>query len=317
MGKIRDLSKPVTEVTFHCRPCRWTFDAAPVQVVDDADCDWHPYRYFASCPVCHESTPQAGWHRALMRAWVSSTGPKTPEGKAATAANLAGHPTPEEALRTRFNAMKTGLHAKTATYFPSKPDGYGFCKTCDVDRDYCASQPCCVRQTQLFMTVHAAFEQRDPKQLTEIFAGLQAGTVAVVQQLLQTIIADGVKVSEPQWYTDKEGVLHIAKYTDDAGQQRILQEISAHPLLKPLGEFLSRNTLSLADMGMTAKVVEENEEQMGRIKSEGAAQQTLSEFSQRMASGVEALKDALQRAADNKRRDPVLIEHQRENGGES
>lgn len=220
-------------------------------------------------------------------------------------------------MRTRFNAMKTGLHAKTATYFPSKPDGYAFCKTCDVDRDYCASQPCCVRQTQLFMTVHAAFEQRDPKHLTDIFAGLQAGTVAVVQQMLQTIIADGVKIVEPQWYTDKDGVLHVAKYEDDDGQRRILQEISAHPLLKPLGEFLSRNTLSLADMGMTAKVVEEGQEQAGRLATGSQAQQTLSEFSQRMVSSVEALKDAMQRAAEHKARDPVLVEYKRENGGES
>ncbi|WP_374349596.1 hypothetical protein [Chitinimonas sp.] len=315
-----DLSRPVDSVTFQCGVCRHTFDAKPdkIEPIEEQTAAWHPYRYFASCPGCgYQDASQPGWHRALMKAWISATGPKTAAGKAAVAANVAGHPTPEEALRTRFNAMKTGLHAKTATYFPAKPDGYAHCKTCDVDRGYCAEQPACVMQTRLFMTVHAAFEQRNPKMLTSLFAGMQAATVAVVQQMLQIILADGVKVETPQWYTDKEGVLHIANYVDQDGQHRILKEISAHPLLKPLGEFLTRNNMSLADLAMTPRVVEEAEESMGRLKQDSAAQESLSDFAKRQAVAVESLRGLMEQARANKSRDPIVIEHIRENGGGS
>ncbi|WP_374537166.1 hypothetical protein [Chitinimonas taiwanensis] len=314
----QDLSQPVSDVTFQCGVCRHTFEASPNKIEDNPapDASWHPFRYFATCPRCsYQDAGQAGWHRALMKAWVNATGPKTTEGKAATAANLIGHPTPEEALRTRFNGMKTGLHAKTATYFPSKPDGYAHCKTCDVDRGFCAEQPACVMQTRLFMTVHAAFEQRNPKLLTGIFGGMQAAMVAIVQQMLQTILADGVKIEAPQWYTDKEGVLHVAQYTDEVGEKQILKEINAHPLLKPLGEFLTRNNMSLSDLAMTPKVIEEAEESLGRLKTDDVKQEALLEFAQRQATAVQDLKELMNKARANKARDPVVIEHVRENGG--
>jgi hypothetical protein len=119
-------------------------------VEDAPDLDHHPYIYYGECPHCGSECEQAGWERGLLKAWASSTGPRTDEGKAASAANLEGHPTKEEAQRTRFNAMKHGLAAGAATYFPAKPDGYAFCVTWDVDRVFCQSQPACVKKTELF-----------------------------------------------------------------------------------------------------------------------------------------------------------------------
>lgn len=315
----QDLSQPVSDVTFQCGVCRHTFEASPNKIEDNPapDASWHPFRYFATCPRCsYQDAGQAGWHRALMKAWVNATGPKTAEGKAATAANLIGHPTPEEALRTRFNGMKTGLHAKTATYFPSKPDGYAHCKTCDVDRGFCAEQPACVMQTRLFMTVHAAFEQRNPKLLTSIFAGMQAATVAVVQQMLQTILAQGTLISMPVYSELPDGQVSVAEYVDEEGQRRILfREINAHPLLKPLGEFLTRNNMSLSDLAMTPKVIEEAEESLGRLNTGDVKQEALLEFAQRQATAMQDLKEQMNKARANKARDPVVIEHVRENGG--
>lgn len=219
-------------------------------------------------------------------------------------------------MRTRFNGMKHGLAARTATYFPAKPDGYDFCRRCDIDRDWCADQPACSKQTQLFMLHHAAFETRNPKHLTGIYADLQGAVMAVLQQILQTIIADGVKITCPQWYTDKDtGRVLIAEYLDEDGNRRILNDIQAHPLFKPLGELLSRNNLSLADMGMTSKVIEEEQEEMGRLQVQDDTRQALTDFSRQQAASLDALREMMERAQANRKSDPILIEYQQQNGG--
>lgn len=119
----RNFQQPLDQITFHCDACYRSFKAAPRRVEDEPETEHHPFRYFAVCPRCDAECEQARFERGLIKAWASATGPRTPEGKAASAKNLEGHPTPEEALRTRFNAMKHGMAAKVATYFPAKPDG--------------------------------------------------------------------------------------------------------------------------------------------------------------------------------------------------
>jgi len=307
--------KPLDDVTFRCSACRSVFSGAPEDIEDAPEREHHPWAYYRRCS-CGARAEQAHWERSLLKAWANSTGPKTAEGIAATARNLVGNPTPEEARRTRFNGMKHGLNARTATYFPAKPDGYAFCATCDVDRSWCYDQPACVKQTQLFMRHHAAFESRDPKHLTGIYADLQGAIMAVLQQILQTIIADGVKITSPQWYTDKNtGKVLIAEYTDQYGERKVLTEIEAHPLFKPLGELLSRNSLSLADMGMTTKVIEEEQHEMGRLNVQEGAQQALSDFSKQQADSLAALREMMERASTNRKADPILIEYQQQNGG--
>lgn len=308
--------KPLDEVTFRCAVCRNVFSCAPQSVEDAPDREHHPWSYFSKCPSCGTKAEQAHWERSLLKAWVNSTGPKTESGIAATAKNLEGHPTPEEARRTRFNGMKHGLNARTATYFPAKPDGYAFCASCDVNRVWCFDQPACTKQTQLFMRHHAAFESRDPKHLNGIYADLQGAIMAVLQQILQTIIADGVKITCPQWYTDKDtGKVVIAEYINEYGERKILTDIEAHPLFKPLGELLSRNSLSLQDMGMTAKVIEEEQQEMGRLNVQEGAQQALSDFSKQQAESLSALREMMEKASASRKADPILIEYQQQNGG--
>lgn len=310
-----DYSRPLDEVTFRCGPCRRTFSGAPERIEDCPGRDWHPFEYVATCPSCGEEAGAAHWWLALLKGWQTATGPRTEAGKAATAANLEGHPTPEESLRTRFNAMKHGLSAKTATYFPASPGKYSFCSGCDVDWGYCATQPACIKQTQLFMQHHAAFEQRNPKHLSGIYADLQAALFAVLQQILQTIIADGVKIEAPQYYTNKDGELIIAEYYDDQGVKHVIKDISAHPLFKPLGELLSRNNLSLADMGMTQKVIDDEEQEFGRLQAQEQSREVLAEFAQRQAKAIEDLGGLMSRANAARDRDPILIEHQQQSGG--
>ncbi|WP_196221158.1 FmdB family zinc ribbon protein [Sansalvadorimonas verongulae] len=142
--------EPAGSVTFRCADCSHTFDAAPGRT-DPAPERAHPFRYFADCPLCGEESPQVHWQVGLFNAHLKATGPKTQAGKAASAANLAGHPTPEESQITRYNAMKHGASAKTAMYFPARPDKYPHCKTCDIDRDYCAQQIACLKRSDLML----------------------------------------------------------------------------------------------------------------------------------------------------------------------
>lgn len=308
-----DYSQRLDEVTFRCDGCRRVFSVAPARVEEFPERDWHPWRYFAAC-ACGAAASQAPWEVGLLKAWQNATGPRTPEGKAATAANLEGHPTPEEAQRTRFNALKHGLTAKTATYFPARPGKYPFCSACDIDWGWCVQQPACSKQTQLFMQHHAAFESRNPKHLAGIYADLQAALFAVVQQILQTIVADGVKIEAPQ-YINYEGEVIFVRYTDpETGESGVIKDIQAHPLFKPLGELLSRNNLSLADMGMTQRVIDDEEQEFGRLKSQAQAGEELAEYSRRQAKALEDLKGLMDRAGSKRETDPVLIEYSQQNG---
>ena len=315
MAKI-NRTQALDTVVFRCGHCKRNFERAP-QVVEDApDCDWHPYTYVAACPDCGAECGQASYQRNLLKAWSKSTGPKTKAGKDAVRQNLAGHPTPEETQRTRFNAMKHGMNARVARYFPSKPDGYPACKTCDIDRQFCQSQPACQQQTQLFMLHHAAFEQRDPSHLTTIYSDIQATITAIVQQVLQTIVIDGVALRSPAWKLDQEGNVVIGSYLDDKGERRTIYEVHSHPLLRSLQDFLSKNGMSLADMGMTPKVVQEEEEAMGNLAVNESSQQSLLEYQQRSAVALEDLASLAKKANAKRDQDPVLIEYRQQNGGE-
>ncbi|MBP6895663.1 MAG: DNA adenine methylase [Pseudacidovorax sp.] len=41
------------------------------------------------------------------------------------------------------------MAARTATYFPAKPDRYAFCEGCEVNRLWCSEQPACVKQSAI------------------------------------------------------------------------------------------------------------------------------------------------------------------------
>lgn len=311
----KDRSQPLAEINFHCGPCSSAFKGEPRRVEDAPENEHHPWRYFGACPKCGAEREQAGWERNLLKAWANATGPKTEGGRAATTANLEGHPTPEEALRTRFNGMKHGLSARTATYFPAKPDGYAFCASCDVDRVWCSNQPACASKTELFMLHHAAFEQRNPKHLMGIYADLQASIFAVLQQILQDIVATGVKIENPKYTVNGDGQVVVAEYIDESGQRRIIKDVQAHPLFRPLGELLSKTGLSLADMGMTMKAIDDEETELGQLSHERADQQNMEDYRARQVAALEAVAAMVSRAGDKTKHDPILIEYEQEGGG--
>lgn len=314
-----DLSKSLLSVNFYCSSCRANFESEPDSVVNCPEIDYHPFRYVGICPSCGEECDLAPFQKGLIKAWANATGPRTSAGKAAVTKNLEGHPTAEEALRTRFNAMKHGLNAEVATYFPAKPDGYPACVHCDVDRSFCANQAACVKQTELFLLHHAAFEQRDPKHLTSIYASIQSAVTAVIQQILQTIVKDGVTLTAPAWKIDREGNVVIGEYIDQASRElKTIYEVKAHPLLKPLSEFLTRNNMSLSDMGMSPKAIEQQEEAMGKLAVDKESEQILlDDFAQRTNEAMAGLKELATKALANKEKDPILLEYQQQNGDHS
>lgn len=309
----------LSEVTFRCR-CKFTFKARPENIVplDDEQDDGsvHPFEYFATCPDCGETAKQAHWERNLLKAWANSTGPTTAEGKRRVRENLIGHPTADETLRTRFNAMKHGLNARVATYFPANPDGYAFCAGCSVDRDACRKEPCCVKQTELFMRHRAAFEQKNPKLLQGIQADFHAALMATLSECLRKIIGDGVMFSTPKTYVTSEGVCLVAQYIDtQTGKLETIMEVQAHPLFKPVAELLSRIGLSLKDLAMTPQAVGDDDTPMGRLNGDGDNRQALADYAQRKAKSLEDLQGMMQRSRQKSDADPVLLEYKQQNGG--
>lgn len=305
-------------VNFSCSVCRHAFEAEPDLIEDDPDTAHHPFRYFADCPGCGaQHQPQAGWERALLKAHQAATGPRTAEGKASSARNLAGHPTPEEAMRTRFNALKHGLSARVASYFPARPDRYAFCARCDVNRGWCADQPACVKQTEIFMLHHAAFEQRDPKILGRLHGDLQAALTATLQMCLQEILGEGVVIKVPKVELSRDGFPVTLTYEDRDGEKHTVYDYHSNPVFKPLTDLISRLGLSMSDLGMTVRANEaEDEAESGQLVLDSNTRETLNEFSQRMLEATKGARAMIAEAADAARKDPVLIQHQAQGGDE-
>jgi hypothetical protein len=315
----KDWSARLDRATFKCGVCRFTFQAVPDLVDDDTDNPAHPFRYFAHCPEAHckaQNQPQVGWERALMAAHQAATGPTTPEGKAASAGNLVGHPTPEESRLIRFNAMRHGMEARTATYFPAKPDKYPFCTKCEVDRAWCAAQPACVKQIELFMVHHAAMDQRNPKVLGKIHADLMASLTAGLQLCVQTVLADGVVIRTPKVELSKDGVPVALTWQDAEGNKHQIYDYHSNPLFKPIADLITRLGISMNELGLTVGAADAEEEAgLGMLQSAGTSKEGLADFSKRTALAMDGLRAQLGRAAQRTRADPVLIEHEAQGDG--
>lgn len=314
MGK--DWTQQQSHVNFRCEVCKHAWEAEPDLIAPAPELEHHPYRYFANCPACQaENQPQAAWARALMKAHQASTGPKTPEGLAKVGKNLEGHPNAEAVLRTRFNAMKHGMAAKTATYFPARPDGYSFCERCEVKRDWCKAQAACVKQTEIFMLHHAAFESRNPRVLSGIHADIQSALTAMLQMLMQQVLGDGVVITQPRVELDRNGSSQTLSYLDDNGKRQYIMDRQAHPALKAITDFVGKLGLSMNDLGMTVRTAEPEDDGAGGLLSlDDDTKETLTAFGNRMQLAMDGARGMLQRSNEATKNDPVYVEHQAREG---
>lgn len=310
MGKVRNQ---LAEVRFRCAACGHNFQAEPDRIDEAAEDAWHPWRYWCACPVCGTDTAQDPDERRLLKAWASATGPKTAEGKAKVAENLAGQPTPEAAQRTRFNALKHGLNARVATFWPARPGRYPQCVTCDLLDNGCTTSMACQKKTELFMRHHVAFKTGDPALLTKYRAELHANLTAIVEDVILSIIHRGAELRTPEWYYDKDGSFHLAQYPDPiTGEQVQIYKIEMHPGIKLVGELVTRFGLDLTSQGMTPKVQDDNDVVRGFLDAEKQNGGTLLEHQQRQTKALEQLGDMIKRSQERTARDPILIEHQQQ-----
>ena len=289
----------LSTVNFHCSVCKYRFKAEPV-VEDAPEQGWHPWRYTAKCPECDDVAEQAAWELNLLKAHSLATGPKTPEGKAASAKNLEGHPTPEEAKRTRFNAITHANTAKTARYCPAKPGKYVECEGCEyLEDEACKPHGACLKRIELFMKYQLAFENRDPSLLTEIHSENQAAIQVILSRMLLHIMHDGAELIAPKINHHPDLGSTPLKYMGDDGKEHFINEITAHPLLKPMMELLSKNNLSLADLVMTPKVQDDTDLLKGFLDNSTENKETTSEFQQQMLEKTSALQRLIESPIKN------------------
>jgi hypothetical protein len=307
MGKRRDR---LDEVRFHCAACESKFDSEPHRVEDAEHDTWHPWVYFAPCPFCGTEATQCRQQRHLLKMWASATGPKTAEGRAKVAKNLEGHPTPEVAQRTRFNALKHGLSARVATFWPARPGRYAQCTECEFLGNGCTTEKACQKKTELFLRHHVAFETGDTSLLAELRGDLHANLTAIINDLLLSVIAEGATRKTPEWYYDREGCFHLARYFDPQTQDEVqIMKLEVHPAIKLVGELVTRLGLDLSSQGMTPKVQDDADVVRGNLADDGKERGGLLEYQQKQAKALEDLRGMLDRSREKTRRDPVLLEH--------
>lgn len=306
MGKPR--LEQLTSTHFRCANGH-EFESSPDQVEDMPEWDWHPFKYSCKCPECDLVADQDSRYRGLLKAHARATGPKTPEGKAMSSANLDGHPTPEESQKIRFNAITHGLNARVANYYPAKPGKYTRCDSCDYYGNECienAPSPhknpiACLSRVELFMQHRMAFDTGDAGLLTALRSDTQAGVQAIINDIILDITQRGVTLTAPQWKINQAtGKVVIADYIDPDNYERVvIHEVKAHPLLKILIEYISKNNLSLEDMNMTPKVQSENELMTGYLDGEKTEQESQTGFRDKVLEGQKALMKLIDNSHDS------------------
>ena len=301
MAKIPDALYEQKERTiFWCPECRhrWEADAERVEPSVDSP---HPFEYFATCPKCGEQRNESPQIKGLYRAWLNITGSKSTE---ISNKNLV----PPDPEKFRFNALRHGMYAKKAKYFPAKEGRYPECSDCGYAAE-CEVSGVCLELSKIRMMVQRAVDHRDPKALGELMKTTQADLFVMLQRMFSQVFQDGVTLEAPVWAGTKEGYVLVQ---DEDGRQ--VMEKSAHPLLPRLIDMVAKNSLSLSDMLLTPKTSEEAEAVKGHLEGEKESREQLSDYRQQrnqmleqFLSGQAALDANAKRAAD-----PVAAEALRE-----
>lgn len=303
--------KPV--VAFICKACKTKFEKEPDRHEDAPDRPWHPFSYFSACPECGAESPQAWWQINIWKGHANATGPTSAEGIAAVTQNIAGHPTPQEALITRFNAMTHGNSAKVARHFPARPGKYEICEGCEYLEDVCKNQKGCLKRAEINLRYQIAFSTKDPGALMDLHSDRLASLHSLIDEMIYIIAKDGTRLTAPKMYYDKEGSCHVFDYIDDdTGEKVIVYEHTEHPLLKRVFEAIAKLGLSMPDMNMTPKGQDETNIIKGHLAKEASDQETMEQFQERSTKALESLADKIERSKQQTAQDEILVEFQQE-----
>ncbi len=77
----------------------------------------------------------------------------------------------------------------------------------------------CLKRTELLLKHQIAFETGDPGLLVDLRAQLHANVQALIDDMILAMAQDGVRLKNPEWYYDKDGVFHWAQGTDENGKK--------------------------------------------------------------------------------------------------
>jgi len=152
-----------------------------------------------------------------------------------------------------------------------------------------------MKKVELYMKHHIAFDTGDPSMLAGMRATLQANIQAVIDDMFLAIIQDGVRLKSPQWYYDKDGSFHWAAGADpETGEIVKLYDITAHPLIKLVGELVSKNGMTLNDSSMTTRQAGTNDASDNRDNDVSADE--LREWKKQSDRQSEQLRAMIQRS---------------------
>jgi hypothetical protein len=162
-----------------------------------------------------------------------------------------------------------------------------------------------------------AYQNGDPRLLRDLNAVQQANLRALFDDMLISVVSDGVALKTPAYSFDKDGGFNLARYLDQkTGEMVQIMDVKAHPLLKPLFDLMSKNNMTLADDAMTNKVQVDQEIEMGQLGKEQQVKEDAQAFRLAQQNQLENLQSLIEQSRENIKKDPVLAEYRAQNGNE-
>lgn len=245
-----------------------------------------PKGVFAACPICEREVEEVpAVYQNYYKMWQNQTGPRTQEGK----------------RRSSLNGYKHGHYSQVYNVLaPALPGKFPACQNCQY-REPCENEPykwCPVNIAPMVRFVKA-YQEGNLAEMKE-FAGMnQAKIFQTVQMMWQEIQSKGVLVPKEI----------RRKINEDAGEEEIVLEWQANPLLQRIQSFIEMLGHSADQQIMTPRAKEEDENIKGYLEMEDSKAASLEETMEKNRLAMAAFSEKIQRAMIQRKLDPALMRH--------